>query len=112
MPSSGGTTQSSVRPPWALGLCDRCGFAFKLNQLRMEIYDQRPNGLLVCSACLDVDNPQLQLGRLKVNDPQSLLDPRPDTGRPGSTSLFGWLPVGNPLTNIQCEVGNITVLVV
>jgi hypothetical protein len=78
----------------------------------MEIYDQRPNGLLVCSACLDVDNPQLQLGRLKVNDPQSLLDPRPDTGRPGSTSLFGWLPVGNPLTNIQCEVGNITVLVV
>jgi len=95
-----------------LGLCDRCGFAFKLNQLRMEIYDQRPNGLLVCSACLDVDNPQLQLGRLKVNDPQSLLDPRPDTGRPGSTSLFGWLPVGNPLTNIQCEVGNITVLVV
>lgn len=112
MPSSGGTTQSSVRPPWALGLCDRCGFAFKLNQLRMEIYDQRPNGLLVCSACLDVDNPQLQLGRLKVNDPQSLLDPRPDTGRPGSTGLFGWLPVGNPLTNIQCEVGNITVLVV
>ncbi len=112
MPSSGGTTQSSVRPPWALGLCDRCGFAFKLNQLRMEIYDQRPNGLLVCSACLDVDNPQLQLGRLKVNDPQSLLDPRPDTGRPGSTGLFGWLPVGNPLTNIQCEVGNITVLIV
>lgn len=112
MPSSGGTTQSSVRPPWALGLCDRCGFSFKLNQLHVEIYDERPNGLLVCSACLDVDNPQLQLGRLKVNDPQSLLDPRPDTGRPGSTGLFGWLPVGNPLTNIQCEVGNITVLVV
>lgn len=112
MPSSGGTTQSSVRPPWALGLCDRCGFAFKLNQLRMEIYDQRPNGLLVCSACLDVDNPQLQLGRLKVNDPQSLLDPRPDTGRPGSTGLFGWMPISNPLLNIQCEVGNITVLVV
>ena len=103
---------NQISPPWALGLCDRCGFSFKLNQLHVEIYDERPNGLLVCSACLDVDNPQLQLGRLKVNDPQSLLDPRPDTGRPGSTGLFGWLPVGNPLTNIQCEVGNITVLVV
>lgn len=112
MPSGGGTTQSSTRPPWALGLCDRCGFAFKLNQLHKEIYDERENGLLCCSVCLDIDNPQLQLGRLKVDDPQSLFDPRPDTGVPGSTGLFGWLPIGNPLTNIQCQVGNITVLVV
>jgi hypothetical protein len=111
MTSSGGTVQSSTRPPWALGLCDRCGFSGKLNRLKAEIYDERPNGLLVCDACLDVDNPQLQLGRLKVNDPQSLLDPRPDTGIPGSTGLFGWMPIGNPLTNIQCFVGDITVVI-
>lgn len=111
MAHSGGVTQSSVRPPWALGLCDRCGFTFKLNQLREEIWDQRPNGLLVCDVCLDQDQPQLQLGRMKVDDPQALLDPRPDVGVPGSTGLFGWMPVGNPLTNIQCYVGNITVVV-
>ena len=109
---SGGTTQSSTRPPWALGLCDRRGFPFKLNQLHVEIYDERPNGLLVCSTCLDVDNPQLQLGRYKVDDPQSLLDPRPDTGRQGSTSYFGWMPIGNNFTTyITCSVGNITVVV-
>jgi len=111
MAHSGGTRSSAIRPPWALGLCDRCGFSFKLNELREEIFDERPNGLLVCSVCLDVDNPQLQLGRMKIDDPQALLDPRPDVGVPGSTGLFGWLPIGNPLTNIQCQVGNITVLV-
>jgi hypothetical protein len=102
---------NQIRPPWALGMCDRCGFHFKLNQLHTEIYDMRPNGLLVCSACLDVDHPQLQLGRVSSYDPQSLIDPRPDLNRPGSVGLFGWAPVGNPLTNIQCQVGNITVLV-
>ena len=71
----------------------------------------RRNGLRVCSVCLDLDNPQLQLGRYKVDDPQSLLDPRPDTGYLGSTGLFGWLPVGNPLNFISCQVGNITVVV-
>lgn len=109
--SQGGTSQAVTRPPWALGLCDRCGFSFKLNELHSEIYDQRPNGLLVCSVCLDQDQPQLQLGRIRVDDPQSLLDPRPDVGRPGSTSYFGWMPIGNPIVNIQCEVGNITVVV-
>jgi hypothetical protein len=106
-----GSSANSTRPYWALGLCDRCGFSFRLNELKAEIYDQRPNGLLVCSACLDVDQPQLQLGRQKIFDPQSLRDPRPDVGRPGSIGLFGWLPLGNPAQNIQCEVGTITVVV-
>lgn len=100
---------TAISPPWALGLCDRCGFSFKLNELHAEIYDQRPNGLLVCSVCLDEDQPQLQLGRIRVDDPQSLLNPRPDVGRLGSTGLFGWLPIGNSLTNIQCRVGNLEV---
>ena len=109
MTRPGGTTGNSTRPPWALGLCDRCGFSFKLNELKSEIYDERPNGLLVCSACLDVDNPQLQLGRQRIFDPQSLIDPRPDVGRLGSIGLFGWMPVGNPLTNVTCELGTVTV---
>ncbi len=45
-------------------------------------------------------------------DPQALLDPRPDVGVPGSTSYFGWMPIGNNFTTyIQCQVGNITVVV-
>lgn len=108
---NGGSSGNTVRPGWALGLCDRCGFTFKLNQLKEQIFDDRPIGLLVCDACNDVDNPQLQLGKQKIFDPQTLQDPRPDVGRPGSTGLFGWLPVGNPLTNIQCQLGTVTVLI-
>ena len=98
-----------ISPSWALGLCDRCGFSFKLNQLHWEVEDQRKNGLRVCRVCLDKDHPQLQLGRVRVDDPQSLLDPRPDTGVLGSTSYFGWMPIGSPLNSIQTAVGTITV---
>jgi hypothetical protein len=59
---------------------------------------------------LDRDQPQLQLGRVNLNDPQSLLDPRPDIGKQPSTSYFGWLPVGNSFTTlIECNVGTVTV---
>lgn len=95
--------------PWALGLCDRCGFSYPLRELKTEFYDLRPNGLKVCPTCLDKDNPQLQVGRINVNDPQSLRDPRPDVDQQASTGLFGWNPVGNPLNNIQLEVGTVTV---
>lgn len=109
--SSGGGT-NTISPPWARGLCDICGFSFPLNSLRAHIYDGREDGLLVCEADWDKDNPQLQLGRIApVYDPQSLTNPRPDTGVLGSTGLFGWLPVGNVLTNIECQVGNLVVLV-
>ena len=109
--AAGGTTQAAVSPPWALGQCDRCGFHYRLNQLHEEVYDERPNGLRVCSTCLDKDNPQLQLGRMRVDDPQSLLNPRPDVNRPGSTGLFGWMPIGNVNQFVSCQVGNLTVLV-
>lgn len=108
-PSTGG--QQSIRPPWALGLCDICGFSYKLNQLKAVIYDLRPTGQLACPTCWDLDNPQLQIGRVRIFDPQSLADPRPDVGVPGSTGLFGWLPVGNPLNFVSCQVGNLTVVV-
>ena len=104
--------QNQIAPPWALGQCDRCGFHYKLSELKREIYDQRENGLRCCPTCLDVDNPQLQLGRVSSYDPQSLIDPRPDLNRPGSTSYFGWMPIGNAATlYITCNVGTITVLV-
>lgn len=96
--------------PWALGLCDICGFRRPLSQLQYYVYDQRPNGLRVCRDCLDKDNPQLQLGRVSLVDPISLFDPRPDIDKLPSTSYFGWQPIGNPITGtIQCQTGFLTV---
>lgn len=108
---SGATGRATTRPSWALGLCDRCGFSFKLNELTDQIFDGRPTGWLVCPKCNDKDHPQLQLGRQRVEDPQSLAEPRPDIGRAASTSVFGWMPVGNPLSNVQCTLGSVTVVV-
>jgi len=59
-------------------ICDRCGFKYRYPQLQFEIENLRRNGLKVCPSCLDDDHPQLQLGKEKVVDAQSLRDPRPD----------------------------------
>lgn len=82
----------------ALGLCDMCQQQYKLHELIPEIYNQKPTGYLVCSECWDLDNPQLQLGRFPINDPQALLKPRPDLNVLDSRELWGWAPVGNPST--------------
>lgn len=93
----------------AWGLCDRCGFKYRLNQLKYEIEDQRFNGLRVCETCLDVDHPQLQLGEIVISDPESLYDPRPDLNLAASTGYFGWQPIGHPITSeIRGSVGTLT----
>ena len=68
----------------ALGICDRCGFTYLLHELRNQVVDLHRTGLLVCPACLDQDQPQLQLGSVAVSDPQALENPRPDTGEDAS----------------------------
>jgi len=104
----------------AISECDRCGFQFKLKELRKEIIKTKNYNLLVCRTCWDPDQPQLQLGMYPVDDPQGLRDPRPDTtyyqggttglqisqtigtdkdgdGVPGEGSRvfqWGWNPVG------------------
>lgn len=62
----------------ALAICDRCGCTTKLAKLTSQIVNQRPSGWLVCSDCLDEDHPQLQIGKVKVSDPQALRNPRSD----------------------------------
>jgi len=37
----------------AIGICDRCGFEYKLKELRWEIYDQHRTGYRVCYECFD-----------------------------------------------------------
>ena len=58
-------------------MCDRCGFQYKLHELQSEVVDLNVTGTLVCPECWDPDQPQLQLGRWPINDPQAIRNPRP-----------------------------------
>lgn len=91
----------------AIAECDRCGFRFKLKELKREIIKTKVYNLLVCPQCWDPDQPQLQLGMYPVDDPQGVRNPRPDlsyvssgltsTGTQGEGSRvfqWGWAPVG------------------
>jgi hypothetical protein len=74
--------------------CDRCGFQFKLKELKKEVIKTKTYDLKVCPQCWDPDQPQLQLGMYPVDDPQGVKDPRPDTtyitsGRSGLQVLQG-----------------------
>lgn len=77
----------------ALGICDRCGFTYKLHELRDEYVRGVPQNLKTCESCWDDDHPQNYLDEIDFFDPQSLEDPRPDSGKLSSTSLSGWKPV-------------------
>ena len=110
---------------WAICECDRCGFQYKLKELREIVIKTKNTNILACPTCWEPDQPQLQLGMYPVDDPQALRNPRPDTtylqaGNTGLQILFnggqselgdggpsggsrdiqwGWNPVGlnNPL---------------
>lgn len=62
----------------AIAECDRCGFRFKLKQLKQLIIKTKNVNILVCSTCWEPDQPQLQLGMYPVDDPQAIRNPRPD----------------------------------
>jgi hypothetical protein len=87
--------------------CDRCGFRFKLKDLKREVVKTKNYELLVCGPCWDPDQPQLQLGMYPVDDPQGVRNPRPDRsyvtsgltsdGSQGEGSRniqWGWNPIG------------------
>jgi hypothetical protein len=91
----------------AIAECDRCGFRYKLKELRSLIIKTKNVNILVCPECWEEDQPQLQLGMYPVNDPQAIRNPRPDTsyvtsgvgddGYPSGGSRiiqWGWNPVG------------------
>jgi len=119
---------------WAISECDRCGFQYKLKELRQLVIKTKNVNILVCPTCWEPDQPQLQLGMYPVDDPQALRNPRPDTsylqsgldvdGNPSEGSRiiqWGWNPVGLDnalnLPNIendliaQGQVGTVTVTI-
>src|SRR5512137_349253 len=96
----------------AISECDRCGFRYKLKELKKLTIKTKQVNILVCPTCWDPDQPQLQLGMYPVDDPQGLRDPRRDLsylasgldilGEPsGGSRVFqwGWRPVGGASAN-------------
>jgi len=87
----------------AIAECDRCGFQYKLSQLKELVIKTQNVNILVCEVCWEPDQPQLQLGMYPIEDPQAIRNPRPDTsyfevganGAGGSRVIqWGWNPVG------------------
>jgi len=116
----------------AISECDRCGFRFKLKNLKELVIKTKNVNILVCPQCWEEDHPQLLLGMYPVDDPQALRNPRPDRSYitsgllvtnylgEGSRAIFwGWNPVGgsrlftseltpNPLVAVG-SIGTVTV---
>jgi hypothetical protein len=92
----------------ALGICDRSGRTYKLSDLVWEYQNGVKTGFRVGRDIADPDQPQNFLGRVKINDPQALQNPRPDYA-PGN-GLFGWNPVWNPIQGMVGYVGTVTVV--
>jgi len=59
--------------------CDRCGFRYKLKELKKLTIKTKVVSIKVCPTCWEPDQPQLQLGMYPVDDPQAVREPRPDT---------------------------------
>jgi hypothetical protein len=93
----------------ALGICDRTGFRYKLSDLVYEYNNGQRTGLRVGRDVADPDHPQNFLGRLRIVDPQSLRDSRPETDKAAFRGLFGWRPVGHPEVFLSGAVGTVTV---
>ena len=92
---------------YAIAECDRCGFKYKLTELKNLVIKTKNVSIMVCPECWEPDQPQLSLGLYPVNDPQAVRNPRPDTsyvtsgvgddGYPSGGSRiiqWGWNPVG------------------
>ena len=100
--------------------CDRCGFRYKLKELKKLTIKTKQVSIKVCPTCWEPDQPQLQLGMYPVSDPQAVREPRPDNsyqqagytglqltlntdfGDPsGGSRIFqwGWRPVGGSSSN-------------
>ena len=108
---------------YAYGYCDRCGEKVKYRSLIKEW-----TGFKVCSSCLEQKTKQEFPTRLRVVDPESLRDPRPDVDQPvGNGTVYisdyrtGATPIGSRLGNLppqpvtenvpSVEVGQVTVVI-
>jgi len=69
----------------ALGVCDICGFTYKLKRLKDQYEKDTNTHIKACPTCWSESHPQLRLGDLPVRDPQALREPRTDTATHASS---------------------------
>ena len=86
---------------YSIAQCDRCDGRYKLHELRIEIIKTKPYQLKVCRPCWDPDHPQLQLGMYPVDDPQGVMDPRPDRSYVSSGTTGLQIQPGNGTSTLQ-----------
>jgi len=80
--------------------CDRCGFRYKLKELKDLFIRTTETNIKVCKECWEPDHPQNMQGMYPVDDPQAVKDPRPDLNLVEQRNYqYGFDPVGlnNPL---------------
>ena len=63
----------------SIAQCDRCGFRYKLKQLKRLVIKTKNVNILACPECWNPDQPQLQLGMYPVTDAIAVRNPRPDS---------------------------------
>lgn len=94
---------------FAIGLCDICGFEYKLNSLKSIINNGTKTSLLACRSCWTPDHPQNFVNRVRVTDYTSLRTSRPDN-HPDITNIkWSWNPVH--AFEAQSQLGEVTVTV-
>jgi hypothetical protein len=93
----------------AWGICDRTGMRYKLSDLVYEIRNGQKTGFRIGRDVVDPDHPQNFIGRLRVVDPQTLRDPRPEQNPGEFRGFFGWNPVGHPQVYLTATVGKVTI---
>ena len=72
----------------AYGICDKTGFRYKLSDLVFETKNGARTGMRVGNDVVDQDHPQNFLGRVRVNDSESLLNARPNRTEPDSINIL------------------------
>ena len=110
---------ANARGKYAFGFCDRTGFRYSLDQLVDEYQNGVKTGLRVGFDVVDPDHPQNFLGRVRVDDPQSLREPRPESKIEGVDIRFPTfnletvesipIPIMNAFAGVVTTSGTITV---
>jgi hydrogenase maturation factor HypF (carbamoyltransferase family) len=102
---------SFVKGKYAYGYCDKCGSRWPINDLKFETENMVLTKRRTCPDCFDEDHPQNLLGKLRIYDPMSIKDARPETGIENSRGYFGWPQVGHELIYLTVAAGDVSVTV-
>ena len=104
---------------FAIALCDRCSFEYKLSELKEEW-----TGFKVCSECYEPKHPQLE-PEPHVSDPEALYKPRPNNDAEAgegfvvvtSSSIFkddfmnpSTLPTNFVISKMTSSLGSVTII--